>query len=117
MIEARHDIHIKRGESYRQDFLFKHPAAGQQPETPADLSGITVKSQVRPSKDSPVLTQEITCEKFDAEGRIQLSISADDMANIKSGFYEWDLRLTDDQNGEIAYYIWGQFLVTGRVTR
>ena len=112
MIEARHDIRIKRGESYRQDLLFVYKNSGEI----ADLSEAAAKAQVRPSKDSPILTQEITCEKFDDEGRVQLSISAEDTAEINPGFYEWDLKLTDSQNGEIAYYIWGQFLVTGRVT-
>ena len=111
--EARHDIEIKRGETYRQDFIFKTKST----QALADISTMTAKAQVRPSKDSPILTQEITCEKFDNESRIQLSITAEDTANIKSGFYEWDLRVTDSETTEIAYYIWGRFIVQGRVTR
>lgn len=112
MIEARHDIHIKRGETYRQDFIFKYQESGEI----CDLTGIDIRSQVRPSKDSPILTQDITVEVFLDEGRVQLSIADEDTAKINQGFYEWDMLLTDSASGQVAYYVWGQFLVTGRVT-
>lgn len=110
---GRYDITIKRGDTYRQDFLFRY----QKNDAVVNLTGIIAAAEVRPSKDSPILTQTMTCQIYPAEGRIQLSIPSADTAKIKAGFYEWDLKLIDTNAADdVSYDIEGQFIVTGSVT-
>lgn len=109
---AHYDIIVKRGESYVQDALFRDKTT----KDPLDLSGIKAYAEVRPSEESETLTAEIYCDVFPADGIIHMTLSKDKTAEIDPGFYTWDMKLTDEVTGNVAYEIEGNFIVKGRTT-
>jgi hypothetical protein len=82
---------------------------------PVDLTGCTAASQIRPAPNSEELTKTITCTVDGAEGTITMSLSSADTAALIPGNYAYDLQVTDG-GGDVDYYIYGIFMVKGRVT-
>ena len=109
----RYDLQIYRGADYCKDAWFKtHNQQGA--EIPFDLTGYTAKAQIRPSENSQVLTQEITCDIDAVNGKVHLEIICQDTAQIPQGIYFWDLKL--EREGSVSYYVYGKVFVEGRVT-
>ena len=106
---ARYDLEIYRGASYLKDIWIK--IDGEL----LDLTDFIAKAQIRPSENSQVLTSELTCTIYANEGRIRLSLTSAETAEIDKGIYHWDFKLTDNF-GYVFYWIYGQVFVDGRVT-
>ena len=106
----RHDLTLYKGQTYNQNIRFK-AADGQ----PIPLDGITAKAQVRPSLNSQKLTVEMNCTVYPSEGKVNLSLDPVVTAALEPDIYAWDLKMTDE-NDNVAYYVKGQFIVSGRVT-
>lgn len=109
----RYDLKIYKGADYCKDAWFTTKNQQEQ-KIPYDLTGWTAKAQIRPSENSQILTQEITCDITPAEGKIHLEIISQDTAKIEPGIYFWDLQTDNDAN--IDYYVYGKVFVEGRVT-
>ena len=109
----RYDLQIYRGADYCKDAWFK--TTNQQGQKVAfDLTGYEAYPQIRPSENSAILTQEITCDVTPAEGKVSLQIIGQDTAKIENGVYFWDLKMT--REGSLEYYVYGKVYVDGRVT-
>jgi hypothetical protein len=110
---ARYDIIIKRGETYCQDAVFRDKVTKE----PLDLTGLKASAEVRPSEESDTLIGVIYCDVFPEDGYMQLSMPKNKTAEIEPGFYTWDMKMKDEETGNIAYEIEGNFIVKGRTTK
>lgn len=82
-----------------------------------NISGYTVRSQMRRSYYSANATANITCTITDgANGEITMSLDANTTANIKSGRYLFDLETVTGQ-GVVNRVLEGIITVTPGVTR
>ena len=106
---ARYDIFIYRGTTWKKDA--RYTIDGE----PRDLTGYTVRAQIRPEDNSPILTASILCEVTPAEGLIEMSLSPEQTAAIAPDTYFWDLKLIDEA-GASDVDIYGRCIVDGRVT-
>lgn len=102
---TQYDLKCYRGQSWNQDIILEN----------MDLTGVTVKAQVRPRENSTTLTQEMTSIINVGLNKVTLSISATDTAKITPGVYAYDVKIISAQE-EVQYYIFGKFTVKGRVT-
>ena len=109
----RYDLQIYRGADYCKDAWFKTKNQQGQ-KVPFDLTGYEAYAEIRPSQNSTVLTQTITCDITPLEGKITLQIIGQDTAKIDPGIYFWDLKTTFE--GSLEYYVYGKVFVDGRVT-
>ena len=105
----KQDLYCYRGQTYSQNFYFSKDGY------PLSLSGLTAKSQIRPTENSNTLIAEFTCSITEEEGKLNLSLPSDVTAGIRTGNYVWDLKITDDEN-LVNYWMAGKFIVSGRVT-
>ena len=109
----RYDLQIYRGADYCKDAWVK--TTNEQGQKVAyDITGWTAKAEIRPSQNSTVLTQTITCDITPLEGKITLQIIGQDTAKIAPGIYFWDLKTSFE--GSLCYYVYGKVYVEGRVT-
>ena len=104
------DLSCYRGQTWKRN-IYVTDSDGEI----VDLTGMTVKAQIRKDFNSATLIQEITCTVTAAQGKVALSIAAGDTVNIQPGRYVFDVKFTDG-NDEVQYYICGNFIVRGRVT-
>lgn len=82
-----------------------------------NISGYTVRSQMRRSYYSANATANLTCTISDANnGKIVLSLTAGQTANIKSGRYLFDME-TEDDAGVVTRVLEGIITVTPGITR
>ena len=105
----RYDFSVSRGGTFTKVLRIKEDGAVK------DLTGYTAKSQVRENPDGGMLICEMTTAIDAGNGIITLTIPAATSAEIKSGAYCWDLKLTD-AGGLVAYYIGGKFMIVPTVT-
>ena len=109
MKPAEHTLYCYKGQTYSQSGYFKEN--GQ----PIDLTGLTARAQIRPLENDEELIADFDVSVVGSEGKVTLRLSDEVTAEICPGAYFWDLRM-EDQQGEVAYYIKGKFIVSGRVT-
>ena len=107
---TQYDLKCYKGQTWEQPLYIKDKTGA-----PIDLTGATVKAQVRPSDNSTTLTAEMTCSLVPENGEINLLLSADVTANLQTGVYAYDVKVVD-ANAVVTYYIYGKFIVAGRVT-
>jgi hypothetical protein len=82
-----------------------------------NISGYSVKSQMRRSYYSVNPTANISCSITDASnGQITLSLTASQTSNIKAGRYLFDVDTTDSMD-TVARVLEGIITVTPSVTR
>ena len=82
-----------------------------------NISGYTVRSQMRRSYYSANATANISCTiSNSANGEITMSLSAENTANIKAGRYLFDLE-TVNPGGVVTRVLEGIITVTPGVTR
>ena len=82
-----------------------------------NLSGYSVRSQMRRSYYSANPTSNITCTiSNSSNGEITMSVTAANTSNIKAGRYLFDLE-TEDGNGFVTRVLEGIITVTPQVTR
>ena len=110
MMPKKHDLFCYCGESWKKSLYFE---IGEQK---LDLSGMTAKAQVRPTENSSNLTTEINCTTYPDEGKVVLELPSSETSKITSGTYCYDVKMTDNF-GNVTYYIYGNFIVKGRVTK
>lgn len=110
IIPDEQDLLCYRGQTWDQNIYLM-----DADDNVIDLTGATVKAQVRPQKNTEILTAEMTCTVTAAEGKITLGIDAATTAEIQNGIYEYDVKVT--QNNVVTYYVFGKFIVKGRVTK
>lgn len=110
-IPVRHDLTLYKGQTFRQGMKIKNAKT----KLPVDLTGITAKSEIRPSENSAILTATFDVTVYPEHGRIVLALDPETSGAMDPGFYHWDLKLLDS-NEDVAYWIAGQFIVIGRVT-
>ncbi len=88
---------------------------------PTDLTGYTVKMQVRVTVDSEEVVLEISTEEDNVtitplEGKIAINVPSEVTAEILAGMYVYDLNLIDADE-ESRRVLQGKFEVTASVTR
>lgn len=82
-----------------------------------NISGYTVRSQIRRSYYSLNASANITCTVSNAaNGEITMSMSAGETSNVKAGRYLFDLE-TVDTGGVVTRVLEGIITVTPEVTR
>ena len=106
---VEYDLTIYRGQTYTKDAWFT------EDDVPMDFAGCTVKSEIRPVENSPMLTASFDIDMEPQEGHIQLCLEPETTARLKKGTYRWDMKITD-ADGDVMYWIYGKVLVKGRVT-
>lgn len=85
--------------------------------TPVNVAGYTVSSQMRRSYYSVNPSANITCTITDApNGEITMSMTAANTSNIKAGRYLFDVE-TIDTNGTVSRILEGIITVTPQITR
>ena len=109
MKPAEHTLYCYKGQTYSQSGYFKENGR------PIDLTGLTARSQIRPLENDEELIAAFDVSIVGSEGKFTLRLSDEVTAEICPGKYFWDLRM-EDQQGEVAYYVRGKFIVNGRVT-
>jgi len=103
------DLYCYKGQTYEQNFYFKQNGA------PIDLTGITVKSQIRPGENSETLTADFDVAVAGSEGKVTLRLSDAVTATLWNSVYYWDMRAVDGDD-TVKYWVRGKFIVEGRVT-
>ena len=82
-----------------------------------NISGYSVRSQIRRSAYSANITANITCTVSDSSnGEITMSMTPANTANIKAGRYLFDLETTTS-GGTVSRVLEGILTVTSRITR
>lgn len=85
--------------------------------TPINVSGYAVTSQIRRSYYSSNITANIICTITDAaNGEVTLSMTASNTANIKAGRYVFDVKAVDTSN-TTSRVLEGIITVTPQVTK
>lgn len=85
--------------------------------TPINIAGYTVISQMRRSYYSANITANITCTLSNvANGEIIMSMTAANTANIKPGRYVFDVKASDEYN-VTSRILEGIITITPQVTR
>ena len=85
--------------------------------TPVNVSGYIVTSQMRRSYYSTNASANITCTITDAaNGELTLSMTAANTANLKPGRYLFDVKTTDKDN-VVARVLEGIITVTPQVSK
>lgn len=108
-----YDLQIYRGADFAKDAWFKTKNQQGQ-KIPFDLTGYDAYAQIRPSENSAILTQEISCTMTPLEGKVHMEVICQHTAKIPKGIYFWDLKLVHE--GGVSYYVYGKVFVEGRVT-
>ena len=109
MVPASLNLSIYKGETWTKALRFK------QNGSVLPLTGMTMKAQIRPAKNSETLTAEMDCTVTAALGLVELSLTAVETAAMNPGTYQWDLKATDSDD-IVKYWVAGQVTVGGRVT-
>lgn len=85
--------------------------------TPINIYGYSVSSQIRRSYYSANITANITCTTSNtSNGEITMSITAANTSNIKPGRYVFDVKTTDTSN-TVSRVLEGIITVNPSVTR
>ena len=109
MVPASLNLSIYKGETWTEALRFK------QNGSVLPLTGMTMKAQIRPAKNSETLIAEMDCTVTAALGLVELSLTAVETAAMNPGTYQWDLKATDSDD-IVKYWVAGQVTVGGRVT-
>lgn len=110
------DIRAIQGKTFALTSTFENDDG-----TPVNLTGYTGRMQVRPSSTSEDVIVELTTANSRflitdaANGRINFTVSAADMAALPAGNYVYDTELV---NGTVVMpYLSGRFIVVAEVTK
>ena len=106
-----HDFVIYKGQSWTQNLYYK---IGEQ-KAVYPLVGWTAKAEIRPEENSPELSAEIHANVTGSEGMISLALTPEQTSELMQGVYHWDYKTIDDK-GTVKYWMFGRFIVRGRVT-
>lgn len=91
--------------------------ANQSNGDPLNLTGFTVKSQIRKSYASPTAYDFTTSLYAAAAGKIRLSLTATQTSAIKPGRYLYDVEITSFPAGEKRRVLEGIIIITPEITQ
>jgi len=81
-----------------------------------DLTGHTVLAHIRIRKEGPLIIA-LTVDVTAIDGKIVLTLTDVDLADISAGAYFYDIEITEISSGLAYNYLEGTFNVLGTVTR
>lgn len=111
MLPANYNLELYRGDEYSQTFTLKQ-IDGENNKNPIDLSGISIKSEVRDSVDvDSAIVFVFTIARDDDKGLITISTAPQDTQGIDAGTYFYDLQV----GGQT--YLSGKIKVIGDITK
>jgi len=88
---------------------------------PVNLTGYTADMQVRYATDTSIIVELSTSNggiTIQPEyGQLTLYISATDTAALPAGVYQYDLNLTNTNDGTVSKILQGAFVVSASVTQ
>lgn len=82
----------------------------------ANLTGYTVRMQVRPTYAGPLVLEPAVTISNETDGEISVLVTAEQSAALAAATYVYDLEL-ESPSGEVMRLIEGRFIVTPEVTR
>jgi hypothetical protein len=107
------ELYMDQGTTFRNTINLTDDLTNQS----INVSGYTVRSQMRRSYYSANASATITCSITDAaNGEITMSLPAANTSNIKAGRYLFDLE-TVDGGGVVTRVLEGIITVTPEITR
>jgi tRNA threonylcarbamoyladenosine modification (KEOPS) complex Pcc1 subunit len=106
-----------QGSTFSRTVMWLDPA-----KKPIHMNGYTARMQVRTSVDSDTVVIELSTENGritlgNTDGTVNLRIAAEDMINIPSAQYVYDLELVAPVSNDVYKLINGNFVVRTEVTR
>lgn len=104
------ELEIDQGSTFRYQVDLKTPTG-----SPYDLSTVTITSQIRKTYRSPSVAGTFTTET-PAAGRILLSMTDEQTADMAAGRYVYDVYI-EDSTGQRYRVIEGMVTVTPAATR
>lgn len=127
---GKHNFEVDQGATLQKVFIWRQPAVAPAEEgDPVDLSGFTARMQLRTAIAATDVALELTTENGriilgDQEsatptftnGRIALDVAADDMADLASGTYFYDIEMVSETD-VVTRLLQGKIKVKPEVTR
>lgn len=116
MLPLTRAIHLYQGDSFSLKFRLKTKDASEPPVvTPVNLTGCTVKAQIRTFEtETPEVVAEFASTITDAaNGEVELKLTPEQTAEIEGG--RWDVQVTF-ADGSVKTYIRGNVAVKSQVT-
>ena len=111
-MSAKYNLICDQAATFNWQFQIKNDS------TPWDLTGYTATMTVRPFVGASTTTIVASTANgriaLQSQGRVVVTISASDTADLASGRYVYDLVL--DSGGTVTRILEGKFVVTGAVT-
>lgn len=112
-----YNIIADQGATFSRSITWKDSA-----KRPINITGYTARMHVRPTAESSTITLALTTENGRIQiegptGRVTMTVSAADMANVTAGKYVYDLELIAPITGIVNRIIQGNFAVRAEVTR
>ena len=112
MAAGKYDLTIDQGSSFALNMTV------QEDNTAKNLTGYSVRAQLRPTQTSSTLTATFTGTVVNAtDGEIQISLTATESAAINPGKYFYDVEIYTASDAIVTRLIQGSAVVTPEVTR
>jgi hypothetical protein len=112
MAAGTYDIVIDQGSDFALEIQM------QENDAYVNLATHTARAQLRPTPTSNTLTASFTCTVPDAaNGKIKMTLSYADTANIAAGKYYYDLEVENTFSNTVSRLLQGVARVTPEVTR
>ena len=112
MAAGKYDLTIDQGSSFALDMTVQEDNAAK------NLTGYSVRAQLRPTQTSSTLTATFTGTVVNAtDGEIQISLTATESAAINPGKYFYDVEIYTASDAIVTRLIQGSAVVTPEVTR
>ena len=107
------DFAVHNYETFRKTFSLETGSGAK-----ADLSGRTVRGQVRPDPTSSTLTASFTCSVSTASASLTIELASEITAGITPGEYVYDVALCWRESGKDCrkYLVGGKLTVLPSVT-
>jgi hypothetical protein len=114
MTAATYDITIDQGSDYSLGLVLKDTNG-----TPMNLTGYSARAQLRPKKDSTLLSASFTCTLSNppTDGRITLVLPNATSTQLTAGTYYYDLEIYTSGNAYVKRLIEGKARIRQEVTR
>jgi hypothetical protein len=107
------EIYIDQGSNFNNIINLTNDVTN----TPINVAGYTISSQLRRSYYSANASGNLTCSVTDAaNGEITMTMTPANTANLRAGRYVFDVRL-EDATGAVSRPLEGMVTVTPRVSR
>jgi len=114
MTAGTYDITIDQGSDYSLGITVKDSVGD-----PLDLTGYSARAQLRPKKDSTILSASFTCEigSPPTDGQITMTLANAISTAMTAGTYYYDLEVYTAGDGYVKRLIEGKARVKQEVTR